>query len=50
MADRLPTGLSDVAATKAADEKLDARPILTEDEVDSAIEDFKELRREGKNY
>ncbi len=39
---------ADVAALKAAGEKLDALLSLTEDEVDAAIEDFKQLRREGK--
>lgn len=40
--------VADVAALKAAGEKLDALLSLTEDEVDAAIEDFKQLRREGK--
>lgn len=39
---------ADVAALKAAGEKLDALLSLTEEEVDAAIEDFKRLRREGK--
>lgn len=39
---------ADVATLKAAGEKLDALLSLTEDEVDAAIEDFKQLRREGK--
>ncbi|MFT3873845.1 MAG: hypothetical protein QM714_14585 [Nocardioides sp.] len=39
---------ADVAALRAAGEKLDALLSLTEDEVDAAIEDFKQLRREGK--
>ena len=39
---------ADVATLKAAGEKLDALFSLTEDEVDAAIEDFKQLRREGK--
>lgn len=39
---------ADVAALKAAGEKLDALLSLTEDEVDAAIDDFKQLRREAK--
>lgn len=39
---------ADVATLKAAGEKLDALLSLTEDEVDVAIEDFQQLRREGK--
>lgn len=39
---------ADVAALRAAGEKLDALLSLTEDEVDAAIEDFKEQRRKGK--
>ena len=39
---------ADIAALKAAGEKLDALLSLTEDEVDAAIEDFRQLRREGK--
>ena len=39
---------ADVAALKAAGEKLDAMLTLTADEVDAAIKDFKQLRREGK--
>ncbi len=39
---------ADLAALKAAGEKLDALTSLTEDEVDAAIEVFKQLRREGK--
>jgi antitoxin (DNA-binding transcriptional repressor) of toxin-antitoxin stability system len=39
---------ADVAALRAAGEKLDTLLSLTEDEVDAAIEDFKQMRREGK--
>jgi len=39
---------ADASALKAAGEKLDALLSLSEDEVDAAIEDFKQLRREGK--
>lgn len=39
---------ADLAALKAAGEKLDALMSLTEDEVDAAIEDFRQLRSEGK--
>jgi antitoxin (DNA-binding transcriptional repressor) of toxin-antitoxin stability system len=39
---------ADVATLKVAGEKLDALLSLTEDEVDAAIEDFKQLRRKGK--
>lgn len=38
-----------MAALRTAGEKLDALLSLTEDEVDAAIEDFKELRHKGKN-
>ena len=39
---------ADVAALKAAGEKLDALLSLTEGEVDAAIEDFTTLRSEAK--
>lgn len=39
---------ADVAALRAAGEKLDALLKLSDDDVDAAIEDFKQLRREGK--
>jgi antitoxin (DNA-binding transcriptional repressor) of toxin-antitoxin stability system len=39
---------ADVAALRAAGEKLDALLKLSDDDVDAAIEDVKQLRREGK--
>ena len=37
----------DVAALRAAGEKLDALLKLSDDDVDAAIDDFKQLRRAG---
>lgn len=39
---------ADVAALKVAGEKLDTLLTLAEGEVNAAVEDFKQLRREGK--
>lgn len=39
---------ADVAALRAAGEKLDALLKLSDDDVDAAVEDFKQLRREAK--
>ena len=39
---------ADVATLKAAGEKLDALLQLEESEVDAAVEDFKQMRREAK--
>ena len=39
---------ADVATLKAAGEKLDALLRLEESEVDAAVEDFKQVRREAK--
>ncbi|MBK8755970.1 MAG: type II toxin-antitoxin system Phd/YefM family antitoxin [Actinomycetales bacterium] len=38
---------ADVAALRAAGEKLDALLKLSDDDVDAAIDDFKQLRRAG---
>ncbi|NYG59586.1 antitoxin (DNA-binding transcriptional repressor) of toxin-antitoxin stability system [Nocardioides daedukensis] len=39
---------ADAAALRAAGEKLDALLKLSDDDVDAAVEDFKQLRREAK--
>ena len=38
---------ADVAALRAAGEKIDALLKLSDDDVDAAIDDFKQLRRAG---
>ena len=46
-----PDRAADVAALKAAGEKLDALLALSDDEVDAMVEDFKthrQTRREGR--
>ena len=44
---RLRVAAADVAALRAAGEKLDALLKLSDDDDDAAIDDFKQLRRAG---